>query len=156
MLFAILVVAAVSLTCAMFATRNSILGFPSAIFWAIAGGQAYITSASTWDIYFLIAFACLLGMVTFTVLGAYGLREKRDSLGDEAMGKSEGPYLDENSRRGRKPGSQKNEPEQDIDTPDEDEFEAAAHPSPAQQRLHNRINQRKGDRATRLRNGEFR
>ncbi len=77
---------AVVLTVAMFATRQSMLGFPSAIFWAITGAQAYTLSTVPWgDIYYYIAFASLLGMTSFTALGAFGLREKRDTLADEGM-----------------------------------------------------------------------
>lgn len=95
MLLTLLIFAAVVLTCTMFATRNSMLGFPSVIFWAIAGGQAYTLSIIDWDIYFLIAFASLLGMVTFTALGAWGLREKRDTIADEEIERGEGEYVDE-------------------------------------------------------------
>lgn len=85
MLMAALTAIAVILTATMFATRNSMLGFPSAMFWALLGGYAYTLSTTTWDIYFLFAFASLLGMVTFTALGAYGLREKQDSIGEQSM-----------------------------------------------------------------------
>ena len=95
MLFAVLAFAAIALTCAMFATKNSMLGFPSAIFWAITGGQAYTLSTVTWDIYYLIFFASAFGMTIFCVVGAYGLREKRDTLGDEDMEKGDGDYFDE-------------------------------------------------------------
>ena len=41
------------------------------------------------DVYYYIAFSCLLGMTTFTALAAYGLREKRDTLADESMDEEE-------------------------------------------------------------------
>ena len=95
MLLAGFIVIAVALTCAMFGTKQSMLGFPCAIFWALTGGEAYTLSTAAWDIYFLFAFASLLGMVTFTSLAAYGLREKRDSIGDEEMETGDGGYMDE-------------------------------------------------------------
>lgn len=98
MLLLILLVVSVALTCAMFASRNAMLGFPSAMFWAISGGQAYIISAAVWDIYFIIAFASLLGMTTFCALGAYGLREKRDTIADEEMEKGERGHIDEKGK----------------------------------------------------------
>ena len=98
MLFAVLAFAAVMLTYGMFTSKSSMLGFPSAIMWAILGGYAYNESAVAWDIWFIFAFACLLGMTTFCALGAYGLREKRDTLGDESMESSEGGYIDEDRR----------------------------------------------------------
>lgn len=131
-----LLAVAVTLTAVMFMSRNAMLGFPSAIFWAIAGGQAYTLSTTPWDIYYLVFFASTLGMVAFTALGAYGLREKRDSLGDEAMGKSEGPYLDEGGKE--KSGF-------------DDDAEPAQHSSRTQ-RLHERANRRRSKSAG---NGEF-
>lgn len=75
---------AVALTCAMFISKQSMLGFPSAIMWALLGGQAYTMHVTTWDIYFDLAFASLLGMVTFSIYAAYGLREKPDYYDQEA------------------------------------------------------------------------
>lgn len=89
MLLAILTFVATILTYALFRTKSPMLGFPSAMFFALAGGQAYTLSTATWDIYFLFAFACLLGMTTFCAFGAYGLREKRDTIGDEEMEKGD-------------------------------------------------------------------
>jgi len=102
MLLATLVFAAAVLTLAMFHSRNAALGFPCALFWAIAGGQAYTLSTTTWDVYFILAFGCLLGMVTFCVLGAYGLREKRDTFADEEMEEGEGAYVDEKPKQSDK------------------------------------------------------
>jgi len=85
-----LVFLALGLTIALFATRNSMLGFPAALFWAILGGYAYTQSTTAWgDWQFYLAFASLFGMVIFTALAAFGLREKRDTLGDEAMEEEE-------------------------------------------------------------------
>jgi hypothetical protein len=100
MLFAVLAFAAVVLTYAMFQSKNAMLGFPSAIFWMLTGGRAYTLSAAPWDLYFLIAFACLLGMVTFCAFGAYGLREKRDTIADEEMEKGEGELIDDDGESG--------------------------------------------------------
>ncbi len=98
---------AIALTVAMFATRNAMLGFPSAIFWALVGGYAYTQSVVPWgDIYFYFAFASLLGMVTFTALGAYGLRERRDTIAEVEMdddGEEEGAYIDEPERKTKEP-----------------------------------------------------
>jgi hypothetical protein len=85
MLFAVLVFAAVMLTSSMVKSKNAILGFPCGIMWGLAGGVAIIESIVAWDIWFIVGFAFLLGMVTFTIFGAYGLREKRDTIGDEEM-----------------------------------------------------------------------
>ena len=96
MIMPVLAGAAVALTCTMFLSKSSMLGFPSAIFWALFGGYCYLESTITWDIYFLTAFASLLGMTVFCMLGAYGLREKRDTIADEEMEKGEGDqYIDE-------------------------------------------------------------
>jgi hypothetical protein len=127
---------AVALTGVMFVSKNAMLGLPSAIFWAIAGGQAYIVSTAIWDIYYLVFFACALGMTTFTALAAYGLREKRDSLGDEAMGQSEGKYIDESGK----------------EKTDLDESNKPARHSDRTQRLHDRAERRRSKSAG---NGEF-
>ncbi len=90
MLLGILSIIAVALTIAMFATRNLMLGFPSAIFWAILGGHCYIESAATWDIYYLIFFASM-GMAIFSMYAMYGLREQDLSEPNPDKGK----YFDE-------------------------------------------------------------
>lgn len=102
MLMATLTVIAVVLTTTMFATRQAMLGFPSAMFWAILGGYAYTQSTVPWgDIYFYFAFASLLGMTTFCALGAFALRERRDTIADVEMqdeeegGEEEGAFIDE-------------------------------------------------------------
>ena len=66
---------ALGLTALMFVTRSSILGFPCVIFWGLFGAYAYTQSAATWDLYYLLFIASLLGMVPFTALAAYALRE---------------------------------------------------------------------------------
>ena len=102
MLLQVLGFIAVGLTIAMFYTKESMLGFPCALFWAILGGFCYGESAATWDINYLMAFAYLLGMVPFTIFGAWGLREPRDSIGDEDMEQGEGGYIDEDDGGKRK------------------------------------------------------
>ena len=80
----VLLFIAVILTSVMFVSRQSMLGFPSLIFWAIAGASAYQMKTGTWDdIYFYIAFISLFGMTLFTGFGAYGLREKKDVEADK-------------------------------------------------------------------------
>jgi hypothetical protein len=73
-LMAIILFIALVLTCAMFGLREMMLGFPSAIFWAIGGGQAYTESAAIWDIYYFIFFASL-GMAIYSMYAAYGVRK---------------------------------------------------------------------------------
>ena len=111
MYFIFLGVLALGLTIAMFTTRNSMLGFPSGIFWGILGGYAYQQSVTTWDWQYLIFFASM-GMLIFTIFAAFGLR-KSDLAGPDADkgafidegGPRDGPFIDENSpRRPRRPG----------------------------------------------------
>ena len=90
---------ALGLTIAMFATRQSMLGFPSGIFWAVLGGYAYQQSLATWDWRYLLFFASM-GMVIFAIFAAYGLRNS-DLAGPDA---DKGAYIDEGDgypRRGR-------------------------------------------------------
>jgi hypothetical protein len=79
----------------MIAARKPLLGFPSGIFWALAGGQAFTLSTTAWDLYFIIGFASTLGMMTFSVLGAFAVREKRDAIGDVEMEHGDGKLYDE-------------------------------------------------------------
>ncbi len=94
MLYALIAIALV-LTLTMFLSRNMMLGFPCGMFWALVGGQAYIMSDATWDIYYLLFFASAFGMTIFTILAAYALREKRDTIAEEELEKGEGGYIDE-------------------------------------------------------------
>ena len=123
-MFGMLTAIAVILTYAMFQSRNAMLGFPSAIFWALLGGYCFQQSVVTWDLYYIFGFACLLGMTVFCMFAAYGLREKRDAIGEQSMEKGGGerigeetekkdesfyaddgmPDLDENLRAKPKPG----------------------------------------------------
>jgi len=78
MLMAGLIVLALVLTATMFATQQMMLGFPSAIFWALLGGQSYLQSTIPWgDIYFYIYFASF-GMAIFCMFAAYALRTKKE------------------------------------------------------------------------------
>ncbi len=101
MILLVLALLPLGLTIAMFATKNSMLGFPASLFWAIFGGYAYTQSTVPWgDWQYFLAFASLLGMVTFTALAAYGLRERRDTIADAEMdeeGEGEGSFIDEPS-----------------------------------------------------------
>lgn len=85
-----LAIIALGLTIAMFLSRNSMLGFPSAMFWMILGAYEYTQSVTPWvSVEFYFAIACMLGMVTFCSLAAYGLRERKDT------GTDRDEYLDE-------------------------------------------------------------
>ena len=95
-LFMGLGVIAVGLTIAMFAARQYMLGFPSAIFWAIMGGVFYNQSEATWDIYYLVFFAAM-GMTIFAMFAAYGVR-KQDLSGPDA---DKGRFIDEGSPSAR-------------------------------------------------------
>ena len=95
MLIALLLIPLI-LTLVMFMSRQPMLGFACALFWGILGAHCYLKSTTPWgDIYFYLFFASMFGMTIFTMLAAYGLREKRDTLGDEAMEEGEGGYVDE-------------------------------------------------------------
>lgn len=85
-----LVMLAVGLTVAMFATRQVMLGFPSLIMWAVLGAYAYTLSTTAWgDWQFYLFFASAFGMTIFCAMAMYGLRERRDTLGEEGMEKGE-------------------------------------------------------------------
>jgi hypothetical protein len=65
------------------------LGFPCAIFWTIFGAHCYNLSIDPWgDIYYYLFFAAL-GMAIFTMIAAFGLREKRDTIADAEMDEEE-------------------------------------------------------------------
>ena len=70
-----LAILALGLTIAMFHTRNLMLGFPCAIFWAVLGGYSYTQSTVTWDWQYFLFFASM-GMVIFCLLAMYALRTK--------------------------------------------------------------------------------
>lgn len=135
-LFFGLMAIALGLVVTMFFTKNSMLGFPSGIFWAIFGGYNYTLSSSTWDTYYLIFIASLLGMVFLCLYGAWGLREKRDSIAEEEIERGEEKhYMDEVGRE-----------ESSIAD------EAPSQFSDRTQRLHERARRRRSKSAG---NGEF-
>ena len=98
MLYALLAIA-VALTWAMFSSRNMMLGFPCAMFWAIMGGYCYTQSTATWDIWYFLFFASAFGMTIFTMLAAFALRTKKEEVaeGDELIdeGTEDLHYIDE-------------------------------------------------------------
>ena len=82
-MFYLLGAIATALTFVMFLSKNSMLGFPCVIFWAIFGAYCFTQSTIPWgDIYFYMFFASAFGMTTFCALAAFGLREKKDAYGD--------------------------------------------------------------------------
>ena len=99
MLLALLGFIAAVLTYGMFQSRQMMLGFPCAIFWALFGAQAYTLSAAPWsDVYFYLFFTSMFGMTIFCALAAYGLRERKDVEADEGELIDEQPgetYFDE-------------------------------------------------------------
>lgn len=99
MLLTALMIIAIALTCTMFATRERMLGFACAMFWAMTGAQAYTLSTVMWDMYYFLFFASAFGMTAFTILAQYGLREKRDSLADVGLEKGEDKYSDEGGEK---------------------------------------------------------
>ena len=107
-----LVLLALGLTVAMFVTRQMMLGFPSALFWAIVGGYAYTESSIPWGDWQYFLFFASLGMTVFTALAAYGLRTKKEELaeGDEFIdeGKDDVKFIDES---GGRPGTEELKPE---------------------------------------------
>jgi len=90
---------ALGLTIAMFATGSMMLGFPSALFWAILGGWAYTESSIPWGDWQYFLFFASMGMTVFTMFAAYGLRTKKEELeeGDEFIdeGKDDLKFIDE-------------------------------------------------------------
>ena len=133
---------ATALTWAMFSTRQSMLGFPAAIFWAVFGGDCYIHSTATWDIYFLLAFASLLGMTFFSIYAAFGLREKKDTGTDEdefidEKGGGKEQYYGETKAQ----ASKANAGEHDL--PSDTDMDSPTKPSWRTRQLHKRADERK-------------
>jgi len=91
---AVLGILALAPTVAMFATRNLLLGFPSAIFWGILGGFAYQQSSTTWDWQYILFFSSM-GMVIFCIMAMYALR-RTDLSGPDA---DKGKFIDEGGQR---------------------------------------------------------
>jgi len=93
--FIALMLLPLGLTVTMFATKNSMLGFPSGIFWGVLGGYSYLQSTSTWDWQYLLFFASI-GMVIFSILAAYTLRSRDLAGPDIDRGEQ---FIDEDKRR---------------------------------------------------------
>ncbi len=87
MLYSLVAIACV-LTFLMFHSRQRMLGFPCAIFWALLGGYAYTHSVYDWDTYYFLFFASF-GMMIFCTFAAFALRASDDTKTDEDE------YLDE-------------------------------------------------------------
>ena len=92
----ILCVPGLALTALMFLKSTYMLGFPSAIFWGIAGGYAYQHSTATWDMQYFIFFGAM-GMVLLSLLAMPALR-RRDTAGPDA---DKGGFIDEKSNQRR-------------------------------------------------------
>jgi hypothetical protein len=73
-MLALLLVIAVAILAVMFATKRSDLGFVAAIFWFLAGTQAYIMHTSLIDIYYYIFWTCSIGMTLFCINCSMGMR----------------------------------------------------------------------------------
>jgi len=106
MLLGSLVFIAVMLTYVMFMARQAMLGFACAMFWAVLAGYAYTHFVTPWvDIYYYLFFAAF-GMAIFTMIAAFGLREKREALADKEMDEEEGEeepaYYDEEAESKKK------------------------------------------------------
>jgi hypothetical protein len=76
----------------MFHTRERMLGFPSAIFWWLAGGWIYTLSTAAWDIYFLIAFSMIF-IGVFAAYAAFALKKK--DLEEPDVAEDDGKFVDE-------------------------------------------------------------
>ena len=105
MLFFALALLPLGLTATMFATKQMMLGFPCAIFWAIFGGYCYTQSAATWDIYYFLFIASIVGMVVFTMFAAYALKTKREEAKEGDLYFDEGgdkdvKFIDEDGKAG--------------------------------------------------------
>lgn len=83
MLGALIIGVATLLTCIMFITRERMLGWPSAIFWIIAGGYYYRLVVRPWvDIEYYMFFASA-AMTIFCFLAQFALREANNKKTDE-------------------------------------------------------------------------
>ena len=77
----------------MFVMRNSMLGFPSGMFWAIAGAKAYTLSQTPWGDTFYFMFFASFGMTIFTIFAAYAVN-RSDLEGPDDLDKG-GKFFDE-------------------------------------------------------------
>lgn len=93
MLFPMLVAISLLLTIAMFSTKETMLGFPSFIFWELVGAYSYQQSTVTGDLYYIVFIACSIGMGVFCLMAMYGLHRSKklqatgveEDLADEPM-----------------------------------------------------------------------
>ena len=93
-----LFIVASGLTIAMFATKERMLGFACTIWWAVVSGYYYSKWTIAWvDIEYFCFFAGM-GMAIFTMLAAFGLRERQKGIGEEEMERRDGGYIDEGGK----------------------------------------------------------
>ena len=133
------------------------MGFPSAIFWGIAGGYAYQHSTATWDMQYFIFFGAM-GMVLLSLLAMPAMR-RRDLAGPDA---DRGRFIDEGGRQRSSSGVNIQYADDYGDTGEEDPFDIDKLPmhgipdnvlmkrSPYSARLHYRLdkkNRARRDRA---------
>jgi len=149
-------VLAVVLTYCMFATRSSMLSFPSCIFWIIFAADAYINSVYNWDIYYLLFFASA-GMCIFCILAGFGLREKKDTGTDEdefidEKGGGNEQYYGETKAQAQRA----NRADSGDDLPPDRDVDAPPKPSLRTKMLRRRAKERKTGNVTRKTGwGEF-
>lgn len=147
MLLMILAFIAVVLTLAMFISRQAMLGFACVIFWSLFGADCIVLSAAPWDVYFTTGFGAMLGMNILCGMGAFGLREKRDT------GTDRDEYIDESGERSQYIGETRGEANQteradnddsmSDDMPRDNEMDRPSRPSARTKDLHKRSEQRK-------------
>jgi hypothetical protein len=135
----LLSIPALGLTVAMFATRQMMLGFPSAIFWGIFGGYAYLQSSSTWDWQYILFFSCM-GMVIFSMFAAYALRKKDLSGPDRDAG---AVYIDEKKSRSTGQAGEENRSWGDIDSLSMSDLEDKESETASRKRIQERAAKRK-------------
>lgn len=158
MILLALVVLAVGLSATMFITKKAVIGYMAAIGWAILGAYAYTESTTPWgDWQFFLAFASLLGGVFLAIYGAFALREKRDTYGDDEIEHGDGGLLGDGGGRGSRISRTKKESDDDMPDWDkvfgyEDEDKVwgrskALHDRASARReaLHERAKQRRGN-----------
>lgn len=100
MIFLFLSLIPLGLTVGMFASKQSMLGFPCTIFWAILGGYAYTQSTIPWgDWQYFLFIGCLIGMAPFSAVAAFALRTKKEeaAIGEEFIdeGREQEVFIDE-------------------------------------------------------------
>ena len=107
MILAILIAGSLTLTYAMFSTRERMLGFPCAIFWMLLSGHAFTLSTVAWgDIEYYLFFSSA-GLAIFTMFAAFALKKK--DLDNPDMDSE--PMLDEKGN------------ETEVEEPEIDEYE---------------------------------